>query len=76
MDIQMPIMNGYEATKLIRALSDQTKAEIPIYAMTADTFASDIEKCRKVGMNGHLPKPIEIKSIVEVLRAIEEKKHK
>ena len=57
MDIQMPIMNGYEATKQIRT---QDK-NIPIIAMTANTFSEDIERCLKVGMNAHVSKPVDMK---------------
>lgn len=74
MDIQMPVMNGYEATKAIRSLEDEQKAGISIYAMTADTFASDIEKCTEAGMNGHLPKPIELNRVLEIIKIIYEKR--
>ncbi|MDD3336296.1 MAG: response regulator [Eubacteriales bacterium] len=70
MDIQMPLMNGYEATKSIRSLSEPDKASTPIYAMTADTFASDIERCREAGMEGHLAKPIEMNKLLDIIRAL------
>jgi signal transduction histidine kinase/CheY-like chemotaxis protein len=70
MDIQMPVMNGYEATKLIRALADKRKATIPIYAMTADIFADNIRQCEQVGMDGHLSKPIDIKKVLAIIEEI------
>ena len=63
MDIQMPNMDGYEATKCIRHLQDIKKAEIPIIAMTANAFAEDAEKCIAVGMNAHLAKPLDIEKV-------------
>ncbi len=57
MDVQMPNMNGYEATRQIRTLPRQDSSTIPIIAMTADAFAEDVEATRKAGMNSHLPKP-------------------
>ncbi len=68
MDIQMPVMNGYDAARAIRSLSDGEKAAIPIIAMTADAFAEDVENCKKAGMNGHIAKPINME---KVLAAIE-----
>jgi signal transduction histidine kinase len=58
MDINMPEMNGDEATRIIRALDIQKAKEIPIIAMTADVFKEDVEKCLSVGMNDHISKPI------------------
>ena len=63
MDIQMPEMNGYEATEAIRSLD----LDIPIVAMTADAFKEDIERCLACGMNGHLKKPIEMEKVIEAL---------
>lgn len=60
MDIQMPIMNGYEAAKQIRNLKREDASGIPIFAMTADAFAEDIEAAEKAGMNSHLAKPLDI----------------
>ena len=60
MDIQMPNMDGYKATRCIRHLQDIKKAEIPIIAMTANAFQEDAEKCIAVGMNAHLAKPLDI----------------
>ena len=70
MDIQMPIMNGYEATKAIRSLDDEKKADIPIVAMTANAFEEDKKRAFEVGMNGHIAKPIEIDVIIKNLDRI------
>lgn len=67
MDIQMPIMDGYTATETIRKLNRPDAAAIPIFAMTADAFSSDVEHARKVGMNGHLAKPIDISQMMNIL---------
>lgn len=63
MDIQMPVMNGYEATREIRKLPRQDSLDIPILAMTADVFAEDIKAAFEAGMNGHLAKPLDIKTM-------------
>jgi CheY-like chemotaxis protein len=70
MDIQMPNMNGYEATKAIRALPDAAKAEIPIIAMTANAFEEDKRDAMRAGMNGHLAKPINVRELYKTLMAI------
>ncbi len=67
MDIQMPNMGGYEATKCIRHLQDIKKAEIPIIAMTANAFQEDAEKCIAVGMNAHLAKPLDIEKVEQTI---------
>jgi len=67
MDIRMPVMDGYEATKAIRSLSRKDAHEVPIIAMTADAFQEDVSKCFAVGMNGHLAKPIDPKILYETL---------
>ena len=59
MDIHMPVMDGYEATKAIRALKRVDAESVPIIAMTADAFTDDIRKCLQEGMNGHLSKPVD-----------------
>ena len=76
MDIQMPSMDGYEATRRIRA-SGTTKAQkIPIIALTANVFREDIEKCLEAGMTGHLGKPIDITEVLHVLQAhLQQTKH-
>ena len=68
MDIQMPVMDGYEAASLIRASERPDGKTVPIYAMTANTFAEDIAKARSSGMNGHIAKPIDINNVMQVLR--------
>jgi CheY-like chemotaxis protein len=60
MDIQMPVMNGYQAAEKIRASQREDLRKIPIIAMTADAFAEDVKKAEKAGMNGHVAKPIDI----------------
>ena len=70
MDIQMPRMDGYTATKEIRTLADNKKANIPIVAITANAFEEDKEKAIASGMNGHIIKPISIKEIAKVLDEI------
>jgi CheY-like chemotaxis protein len=70
MDIQMPNLNGYEATKTIRALSDTAKADIPIIAMTANAFEEDKRDAQRAGMNGHLAKPINVRELYKTLMEI------
>ena len=70
MDIQMPIMDGYEAAKRIRAMEDQKKAEIPIVAVTANAFEEDRKISLEAGMNGHLAKPYDIDVIMQTLSEI------
>jgi CheY-like chemotaxis protein len=59
MDIRMPVMDGYEAARAIRALDRAEAKSVPILAMTADAFQDDIQKCLDAGMNGHIAKPID-----------------
>ena len=68
MDIQMPEMDGYEATRSIRALDVPKAKTIPIVAMTANVFREDIDKCLEVGMNGHLGKPLDFEEVINQLR--------
>lgn len=70
MDIQMPIMNGYEATQAIRALKDSDKADIPIIAMTANAFEEDKKAALQAGMNAHIAKPIDIEVMLNTLNEI------
>ncbi|MDE6005034.1 MAG: response regulator [Oscillospiraceae bacterium] len=70
MDIQMPIMNGYQATRAIRALDDLVKAKIPIVAMTANAFEEDRQEAIDAGMNGYVAKPINIEKMIETLKDI------
>lgn len=67
MDVQMPVMNGYEATKAIRESKHEQAKIIPIVAMTADVFAEDIARARECGMNAHLAKPFEMSQFCELL---------
>ena len=67
MDIQMPEMDGYEATKRIRKLENQKLASIPIVAMTANAFTEDREEALRSGMNGHIAKPIDVQVLFETL---------
>jgi len=69
MDIQMPEMDGYEATRRIRALDIPQAQTIPIIAMTANVFREDIEKCLEAGMNSHVGKPIDFEEILNELRS-------
>ena len=68
MDIQMPVMDGYEATEQIRAFEDEELSNIPIFAMTANAFEEDKKKAFAAGMNGHIAKPINISMLMEELR--------
>ncbi len=67
MDIQMPVMNGYDATKKIRSLPDPEVSSIPVIAMTADAFREDVQKAMEVGMNAHISKPIDVDLLSKVL---------
>ena len=68
MDVQMPEMDGYEATRRIRALDVPQAKTVPIIAMTANVFREDIEKCLEAGMNGHVGKPIDLDEVLGQLR--------
>jgi signal transduction histidine kinase/ActR/RegA family two-component response regulator len=70
MDIQMPIMNGYEATMRIRRFKDEKKADIPIIAMTANAFDEDRQNAIHVGMNGYISKPISISRLMNMLNEV------
>ena len=70
MDIQMPVMDGYEATKAIRKLSDKALSEIPIVAMTANAFEEDRKKAFECGMNSHIAKPVDVEVLFETLKMI------
>ena len=67
MDIQMPHMNGYEATRAIRALPNAYAAGIPIIAMTANAFDEDKQNAFAAGMNGHVAKPIDVSKLLNML---------
>ncbi|MDR0293290.1 MAG: response regulator [Oscillospiraceae bacterium] len=68
MDVQMPEMDGYEATSAIRALNTPKALTIPIIAMTANVFREDIEKCFTCGMDGHMGKPLDFNEVIAILR--------
>ena len=70
MDVQMPVMNGYEATKAIRGSSHELAMTIPIIAMTANAFSEDIQHSLAAGMNAHVSKPIEMKVLEKTIRSI------
>ena len=67
MDVQMPVMNGYDATREIRASDHSDAASIPIIAMTANAFAEDVKNALDAGMNDHIAKPIDIEIIKKIL---------
>ncbi len=67
MDVQMPVMNGYEAARAIRQLPDKALASIPILAMTANAFGEDKQEALRSGMNGHIAKPIDIEKLIDTL---------
>ena len=75
MDIMMPLVDGLEATRRIRALPRSDAAAIPIVAMTANVFDDDIEECIRAGMNEHLSKPLECEKLLRVLSVYRVEKH-
>ena len=70
MDIQMPVMNGYEAARTIRSMEDRETARIPILAMTANAFDEDRDKAMQVGMNEYIAKPIDVEKLFYLLRKV------
>ena len=76
MDVQMPEMNGLDATRTIRRLESPWAASIPIIAMTADAFSENIAECLNAGMDGHIAKPVDIKLVIKEIRRIKERKNK
>jgi CheY-like chemotaxis protein len=68
MDVQMPEMDGLEATRRIRALNTPNAAAVPIIAMTANVFREDIDKCIEAGMNSHVGKPLHIEEVLDQMR--------
>ncbi len=67
MDVQMPVMDGYQATRSIRSLDREDTAHIPIIAMTANAFVEDIQHAKEAGMNDHVAKPVEISNLLKIL---------
>ena len=74
MDIQMPEMNGLDATRRIRGLANPWAASIPIIAMTADAFSENVAECLQAGMNGHIAKPVDLKLVIREIRRIKEER--
>ena len=74
MDVQMPEMNGLDATRTIRKLENTWASSIPIIAMTADAFSENVTECLNAGMNGHIAKPIDIKLVIKEIRRIKEER--
>ena len=70
MDVQMPVMNGYEASKAIRALPDKNLASIPIIAMTANAFAEDVQTAKDAGMNDHVAKPLDVPQMMMTITKV------
>ena len=76
MDVQMPIMNGYEATKTIRRLNHKDAASIPIIAMTANAFAEDVQNAMDAGMTAHIAKPVDMSVLKSTLEKIKNNSEK
>ena len=74
MDVQMPKMNGLDATRAIRSLENPWASSIPIVAMTADAFSENVADCLNAGMNGHIAKPVDIKLVIKEIRRIKERR--
>ena len=70
MDVQMPVMNGYEAVREIRNFENKKLASIPILAMTANAFEEDKQEALRCGMNDHIAKPINVKVLFETLKKV------
>ena len=70
MDVQMPVMNGYEATRRIRALEREDAASIPIVAMTANAFAEDVKEALNAGMNAHVSKPVDMEVLKRTIKEL------
>lgn len=68
MDIQMPVMNGYEACAAIRAMGRKDAKKIPVLALTANAFVDDVIKAKKAGMNGHLAKPVDADKMIALVK--------
>ena len=74
MDIQMPVMDGYDAARAIRKLENPDLASIPIFAMTANAFDEDKQKALQAGMNGHIAKPVDIDNLLKTLDTVLDEK--
>jgi len=72
MDIMMPVMNGYEATKMIRSLDREDAKKIPIIAMTANAFTEDRIRAKEAGMNEHGAKPVDVELLIKVIHKLVE----
>jgi CheY-like chemotaxis protein len=74
MDVQMPEMNGLDATRAIRSMEDSWASSIPIVAMTADAFSENVTECLNAGMNGHIAKPVDMKLVIKEIRRTTEER--
>ena len=72
MDIMMPVMNGYEAAKMIRSLDREDAKEVPIIAMTANAFTEDRIRAKEAGMDEHVAKPIDVELLIKVIHKLVE----
>ena len=72
MDVMMPVMNGYEATKMIRSLDREDAKTIPIIAMTANAFTEDRLKAKEAGMNEHIAKPVDVELLIKIIHRLVE----
>ena len=70
MDVQMPVMNGYEATKAIRACAHPQAQTVPVVAMTANTFSEDVKEALDAGMNAHVGKPIDMEQLKQAVAQV------
>ena len=70
MDVQMPVMNGYEATKMIRSLDREDAKTIPIIAMTANAFTEDRIRAKEAGMDEHVAKPVDVELLIKVIHKL------
>lgn len=70
MDVQMPVMNGLDATRAVRRSANPLGKTIPIIAMTANAFSSDVQACLDAGMDAHVPKPLELATLERTLRSV------
>ena len=70
MDLRLPKMDGIETTRVIRGFENRQKATIPVFALTADVFARDLEKIKEVGMDGYITKPVSAAKLLETLSSV------